>query len=937
MQGALCGALAAVLTAAPVAFATTNNWVGAAGGGDGANWSDSLNWSAGVPGTGHAVTVTAGSIQLANETSALASFTMTGGTLTFANWMTRLRATEVVITNNAILTLPPAFTEIQMSNRVWIACSNLTLGVNAKIDTDSRGYASGQGPGKGGANGGAGHGGAGSSGQLGWASAGIVYDDVLSPVQPGSGGGTTGGSAGGGAIWIEASGAIAVHGLVSADAPAAPTIHHGGGSGGAISLACHTFRGSASGWIRARGGSGNNLGGPGGGGRIAVVFDPAAQRALAQPNPGVKFSLGPGTAGTAPFLARPGTLYIPEMEQIFLSGNLTAQWDGLAAHIPGFTEWSLDALAVAGKVDLPGLRRLHVTNNLSIASGGALALYSQPTNGVSSESGVWLDAGGALAVTGTLYLACNPTNGAAPRVTCGSLMLAANGLIDADGRGFAPEYGKGAGTPGSTSGAGHGGAGSPGNSDWTAAGKITGSPTVPVHPGSGGCSALLGAFGGGVVDIETTGDIVLFGTISANGRTTFGTHGGGGAGGSIRLRCRRLLGDARGVLRVQGGGGKSLGGPGGGGRLAVTYESAAQSALTTPNPGTLFDASAGTAGTWPSLAGHGTASFPDTLLLSGNLGTQWCNVRLVIPGCVRWEVNTLQVGGKLGFLAPLATVCVTGDVTVSSGGEFVLSGAAADPAVAPGFTFDIGGRLRVAGGGVLVCASDVQSGGSPWVTCGTLQVDEQGLILADQRGYAYGSGPAWVGVATRNGGGGYGGQGGTRFAGQAGKANGRSHAPVQPGSGGSSIQSGYGGGLVRIGARGKMTVDGSIRADGMGFKGSNGSGGAGGGILLTARAFAGAGSLLARGGGATALGRGGGGGRIAVWTPYQADDALNEMTANEHPPRTACILDPPQRWPDLTLSVDHGLDGTVGTTVEFSQEGSIFFATLPSGTLFMVR
>jgi len=118
----------------------TNTWTGSAN----ANWFNGGNWSqATYPADGEAIVVNNGTILLTNFTAKLASFAMSAGTLTFSNWYTKLEATDISLTGGAF-TLPSSFTTNQMSNRVWIVCSNnFTLGPSASINTDSRGYAGG--------------------------------------------------------------------------------------------------------------------------------------------------------------------------------------------------------------------------------------------------------------------------------------------------------------------------------------------------------------------------------------------------------------------------------------------------------------------------------------------------------------------------------------------------------------------------------------------------------------------------------------------------------------------------------------------------------------------------------------------------------------------------------------------------------------------------
>lgn len=67
-------------------------------------------------------------------TDQLASLTMSGGTLTFSNWTTRLRATDVTISGGTVSCAGPfnsytnyVWPAYEGSNRVAITCSNLTI------------------------------------------------------------------------------------------------------------------------------------------------------------------------------------------------------------------------------------------------------------------------------------------------------------------------------------------------------------------------------------------------------------------------------------------------------------------------------------------------------------------------------------------------------------------------------------------------------------------------------------------------------------------------------------------------------------------------------------------------------------------------------------------------------------------------------------------
>jgi hypothetical protein len=250
------------------------------------SWTNGAIWSLGRrPVPGDDVTVKH-AVLLTNSTDYLSSFTITNATLTFTNWATALNAATVIVQTNGTLTLPSAFPTSQMSNRVWVVCSNLTINAGGKILADARGYLTENGPGRGYPHGtfwgcgGGGYGGKGSFGQ--WGTGGVTNGSLNEPLNPGSGGGgieagSNAGGNGGGAIRIEADGVVTVHGTVTANGANAVrpgNMGGGGGSGGGIYVTCATFGGSSSGILRANGGNGimglGAGGGGGGGGRIAV-------------------------------------------------------------------------------------------------------------------------------------------------------------------------------------------------------------------------------------------------------------------------------------------------------------------------------------------------------------------------------------------------------------------------------------------------------------------------------------------------------------------------------------------------------------------------------------------------------------------------------------------------------------------------------------------
>ncbi len=549
------------LVAVAAGVQAANQWNGAGGNAD---WFDGANWSEGVPAPDQEVSLATGNVLLTNETAALASFSMSGGTLTFSNWTTRLQADTVVVSGGTV-TLPPAFTEQQMSNRVWIVCEDFTLESAGIVNVNGCGFAGNNGPGTGGPGtttgyGGAGYGGVGSSGNLAWSAAGPTYGSAVLPLDPGSGAAGTeaGAGAGGGAVWIEATGDVVLNGSIHALGTKGTASHSGGGSGGAILIQGHTIMGD--GTLRAIGGDKYGLGGQGGGGRIALHFNPAAQTAL----PGMTVTAA-GYGGRAEM----GTLYVTQLDVMLPTGTFPAQWDKVKLATPEFSTWELPALAVGKTIGLPDLRELKIAGDMNVEAGGNLTLSSGSESLPQVFYGLYIEVGGELAVAdgGTLALRSDPTNDVAPYVECGRLTVHTGGTINGNGLGFIHGSGIEPGIGIDRGGGGHGGSGGsyPG---YGIGGSPYGLPHRPWHAGCGGGTPDRGGYGGGALRIRARGTARLDGTLSANGMTSIRAHGGGGAGGTILLTAARLEG-AGGVLSANGANGATLGCGGGGGRIAV--------------------------------------------------------------------------------------------------------------------------------------------------------------------------------------------------------------------------------------------------------------------------------------------------------------------------------------------------------------------------------
>lgn len=270
-------------------------------------WNDPNNWEpAGVPKAGNDVTIPAGiSITVDFETSTVDSLLLAeGATLVFDGWGAHLRVSGAVALNGTVThvansaTAPDATSGEWVPNgRVNISCGDLTVGVTGRIDVRALGWSGspegvaqpGFGPGGGQYDGYAGsHGGRGGSivsvfNRRFEELAAEPYDSVTEPSLPGSGGygpDKKGGGAGGGVVRIVASGVVTVDGVIDADGSRTTMSgnHWVGSAGGAVYVKCLRIAGS--GRITANGGDAKYHAGGGGGGRIAIDYDPAAQTAV---------------------------------------------------------------------------------------------------------------------------------------------------------------------------------------------------------------------------------------------------------------------------------------------------------------------------------------------------------------------------------------------------------------------------------------------------------------------------------------------------------------------------------------------------------------------------------------------------------------------------------------------------------------------------------
>ena len=821
------------------------------------------------------------------------------------------------------------------------------------------------GPGASTSNASAGHGGYGGS-EYG----GTPYGDAIAPVTLGSasagaGGGALhlitdelilegllsangeqgkrlGGAGAGGSLWLDI-GTLSGSGIVQANGGDAYSFGQTTtGGGGRISLTTNTS--SFTGTIEAAGGAGGHIGGPG----TVVLLDlGTGQRSLIIDNlgrDGSKAGLTDPDATDWVFdrieLVREGNLELMDPDDTLplttaeILGDATAQitLHGSVTYSPaeldsfGFVVAPDGELTLASDLTLLGTE-LSIEGELiggermtvSAGSGHAGRLDLAATgHHADQEPGTYvfetltLEQGQVLGIQG------DPESGRGVTIHAGQMTVAYEAVVDADGTGY-PYY-EG---PGKGSAAGHGGYGGGPNG-----GTAYGSVYSPIDLGSGGLAP-----GGGALHV-VGGDLVVDGTISANGLRS------GGAGGSIWLDVDRLSGF--GTIRANGGWGFSDAeyGSGAGGRIAVHFNQndfmGEMQAHSVPNFHDTYPGGAGTIYFNSRVAGV-------ERLVVDNVGYEGRQAVLVDAGTTEWSFDKIELlgNGDLEMLDPgdtilLSTENMAGDgsaelyitndlsldlpeihgfglhipegATLTLPGDFtvrgvpltlhgnlagvenltlspdvgsiadVYFGSQASTVGAEPRTFNFLG-LNIESGAHLEMAADLVSGLGAVLNTGELTVS--GHLSADGLGYTpQQNGPGAPGdyhSGAGHGGAGSGPLGGTTY--------GSLIEPETLGSAGFNQYYTNGGGAIKIVVGGVVTIteSGRISADaGQKVKLETESG-AGGSLWIEADAVLGSGTIAARGArGSFSGGGGGGGGRIAVYAG-QVSPALTFNVEGKNP------------------------------------------------------
>jgi len=478
-----------------------------------------------------------------------------------------------------------------------------------------------------------------------------------------------------------------------------------------------------------------------------------------------------------------------------------------------FSDLNANGIADADESDVIATSTMSLTageyhfNNLTIANNATLTLVG--------------DANSSSTFKGVKIVATNITIDAGSRIS-------ADAKGDTAGSGFPSSI---------YAGGSHGGVGL--NNTAT---STYGSAKQPTTLGSAGGAPH--AIGGGAIRLVVSGSLVNSGVISADGNTS-------SSGGSIYATVADMSGS--GTFHANGGAlgsGGYFSGPGGGGRVAVYYQTSSFvgtiEALggcgsydgwsqTCAEKGTagLFDTTNNnfsTGSSWRFQMNDGASSFNSVTLSNGSIVTMDEGITI--------NANELQSNGASLALSNGSSITVS--TFIANGGTVTFSG---------GETFAVNTLTLSNNATITVAQERILS-----LSVANLTVDAGSSISVNYKGYGQSAGP---GAGSSNAGASHGGVG---LWNTASSTYGSMREPTEMGSGGNGYNP-RGGGAVRIIVSGSLVNNGSIVA-----MGDNTS--SGGSIYVTTNSLSGTGEFRADGGTVycpnSCVGAGAGG-RIAVY------------------------------------------------------------------------
>jgi len=444
-----------------------------------------------------------------------------------------------------------------------------------------------------------------------------------------------------------------------------------------------------------------------------------------------------------------------------------------------------------------------------------------------------------------------------------NLIVDSDSSISANGKGYVYKEGsiidQGPGAGSGSGGAGYGGNGGILGSD--SGGSSYGLLRKPIELGSagGGYYVARGGAGGGAIKIEVQNTLTLNGIISANGGdgnsdVPSGTYSGGGSGGSIYITTNILIGS--GIIKTNGGdGGKGSGYGGGGGRIALYYDSKGDFS-----------------GETQTFGGNGAGAGTVFLKSSGqNVGD------LIIDNNNCKGITSLSEADNT-----FDNVQIVNEVHLNLSDGLNVTNSLQ---IENGVILEVEERTAISVNNFTL-KSDSKLLGNFNITANNFIIDSDSSILTDGKGFLAGCGQGAGNLGSHGGSGaGYGGKGGDCYSAQGGSSYGSLKEPTDLGSGGGGFTvapGGAGGGAIKIEVQNTLTLNGIISANGGDGSGSGG-GGSGGSIWIISETLTGSGLIMTNGGDSEE-GGGGAGGRVAIeynTNNFNGDIQVNGGTGQE--------------------------------------------------------
>lgn len=560
-----------------------------------------------------------------------------------------------------------------------IVSNNMTIASSGKVDVSFCGPNSALGNGRRGGT----HGGQGGAGYQ-TTTVGDPYGSVTNPVLCGKAGmWTTTIGFGGGVIRLEISGAFTNNGSVLANGQSRVAESGlAGGAGGSVFISANSIAGT--GTVSVAGGTGWDLAGGGGGGRIALYTAGADFGSLS-------LTASAGLGALALYNGACGTIYLKKSGDTY--GSLLVDGRGVAlGNFGNIIPMTLltNASYKFDTITTTNVANLAVGTNTVFDMNGCVLRSDSRTNNIVSKlilmdngrlswAGTWTNNGCIswyatnyiVEISGSLVVASNAIltheNGAMNwinlRLTNSDLTIDNGGAIWVRNYGYVGASGP-AGYSGSTrAGGAHGGAGGTafGGTCLTTYDSITN----PVMPGGGGF--YLTGPGGGVVILKVDGTITVNGVIDAG--TTEVSAGATGAGGSVNINAGQFVGSGR--IAVRSGNHSNDRGSGGGGRIAVIVTNAMTFGSVTMDA-TAGTASANKAGAAGTIYLKGTNSVYGQLIIQATVDSQRTIIGSLVTDAVVGNV-ALNSGAKLS-VGDTQTLTVYGNWTNSAATNAITGG-----------------------------------------------------------------------------------------------------------------------------------------------------------------------------------------------------------------------------------------------------------------------